>query len=77
MCVERNRGIYPCAHRTADLACLFALSDGIAKVKAEELMRAAGEEHGFEVVAINPGVCIGPNEPRAFHFNCHSIASVR
>mmetsp|Transcript_145027 Transcript_145027/g.205247 ORF Transcript_145027/g.205247 Transcript_145027/m.205247 type:complete len:347 (+) Transcript_145027:98-1138(+) len=33
---------------------------GIAKVKAEENMRAAGEEHGFQVVAINPGVVFGP-----------------
>eukprot|EP00035_Acanthoeca_spectabilis_P016674 m.345577 g.345577 ORF g.345577 m.345577 type:complete len:347 (-) comp16560_c1_seq3:3194-4234(-) len=33
---------------------------GIAKVKAEENMRVAGEENGFEVVAINPGVVFGP-----------------
>mmetsp|Transcript_21354 Transcript_21354/g.63594 ORF Transcript_21354/g.63594 Transcript_21354/m.63594 type:complete len:347 (-) Transcript_21354:83-1123(-) len=33
---------------------------GIAKVRAEEVMRKAGEENGFEVVAINPGVVFGP-----------------
>jgi nucleoside-diphosphate-sugar epimerase len=33
---------------------------GVAKVKAEQLMREASEKHGFEVVSINPGVVFGP-----------------
>lgn len=33
---------------------------GVAKTSAERIMREAGDEHGFEVVSINPAVVFGP-----------------